>query len=169
MSSLLGEGSRIPDDHYQGIFPEVGFTCSGQLLGWVFGAQWEGNSASFTELQIWRPTNDYGVFEKVGSTTIMTTENHTGLYNYSLPSSLAFQAGDVLGYYQPPPSESQLNLFFEKNVQIKLRDGIYFYEPQSPPKVLDIRSGKKYTEYQLFINVLTGKHYISLLICMVCM
>ena len=158
MSSLLGEGDVIPDDHYQGIFPEVGFTCSGELLGWVFGAKWEGNSASFAELQIWRPTSDDGVFTKVGSTTIMTTQNHTDLYNYSLSSPLSFQAGDVLGYYQPPSSESQLRLFYERNVQIKLRNGIYFSEPQSPPKVLDIRIGKKYTKYQMFINLLTGKH-----------
>ena len=55
MSILLdNEGDVYPEGHYQGIFPEVGFTCSGQLLGWVFGAKWEGNSPSFTygDLQV---------------------------------------------------------------------------------------------------------------------
>ena len=56
VSILLDNKADVdPEGHYQGIFPEVGFTCSRQLLGWVFGAQWEGNSALFTELQIWRP------------------------------------------------------------------------------------------------------------------
>ena len=141
----------------QGIFPEVGFTCSGQLLGWVFGAQWEGNSASFTELQIWRPTNVYGVFTKVGSTTIMTTESHTGFYNYSLSSPLAFQAGDVLGYYQPPPSESQLTLYYEHNTMNIFKAGVSFYGFQSPPNQLDIRDQDVSSDYQMFINVQTGK------------
>ena len=71
---VQGRGNVIPDGHRQEIFPDFGFTCSGHLLDWVFGAKWEGNSASFTELQIWRPTNVYGVFTKVSSTTIMTTQ-----------------------------------------------------------------------------------------------
>ena len=159
----IGEQHVNLDSHRQGIFPEVGFTCSGQLLGWVFGAKWEGNSTSFTELQIWRPTSIDGVFTKVGSTTIMTTQNHTDLYNYSLSSPLAFQAGDVLGYYQPPSSESQLRLYYEENIRRKLRTGIYFPEPQSPTTTLDIRNQSVDIQYQMFINVITGEYNVTLL------
>ena len=163
MSILLdNEGEVDPGGHYQGIFPEVGFTCSGQLLGWVFGAQWEGNSASFTELQIWRPTSVDGIFTKVGNTTITTTESSSDLYYYTLSSPLAFQAGDVLGYYQPSSFKSQLRLLYEENRETKLKAGIYFTKPQSPPNTIDIRNKSISTKYQMFINVITGKYIIAL-------
>ena len=109
MDALLGNlGETFIDSNYQGLFPEVGFTCSGRLVAWVFGAHWQGHSQAFTELQIWRPVGEDGVYTKVGSTTIMTSENQTDLYHYPLSSPLAFQAGDVFGYYQPPSDRSQL-------------------------------------------------------------
>ena len=94
----------------------MGFTCNGKVLSWVFGAVWEGNSQSFTELQIWRPVVDNdGVFTKVWSTEIITFENQSELYYYPLSTPLAFQAGDVLGYYQPPSKQSQLRLLYERD------------------------------------------------------
>ena len=96
----------------QGVYPEINFTCNGSILSWTFGASWEGNTPGLTELQIWRSSGD-GSYTKVGSTTIMTEENTTGLYQYPLPSPLPFQAGDILGYYQPARSRSQLGLVYE--------------------------------------------------------
>ena len=40
----------------------------------------------------------------------MTEENTTKLYKYPLSSPLPFQEGDILGYYQPSRSRSQLGL-----------------------------------------------------------
>ena len=82
------------------VVPKINFTCSGSIQSWVFGAQWEENTGSYTELQIWRPGSENGVSTKVWSTTIMTEENTTGLYSHTLSSPLPFQAGDVLGYYK---------------------------------------------------------------------
>ena len=69
MDRLLGNiGNRVPGGHYQGqgVFPEVGFTCNGSIQSWVFGGQWVGRQdGQFTELQIWRPTGDDGVYTKV--------------------------------------------------------------------------------------------------------
>ena len=97
----------------QAIFPYSNFTCDGSILSWTFGAQWEGNSPRYTELQIWRSSGD-GSYTKVGSTTIMLEdENPTRLYQYTLTSPLPFQAGDILGYFQGSQSTSQLRLLFE--------------------------------------------------------
>ena len=107
MDAVLGDYGRVvhsPSDR-QAIFPGVNFTCSGSIQSWIFGAQWIGSTASFTELQIWRSSGD-GSYIKVGSTTIMTEENTTELYYYPLSSPLPFQAGDILGYYQPNPQAS---------------------------------------------------------------
>ena len=64
----------------QAILPYINFTCDGSILSWTFGAQWEGNSPRYTELQVWRSSGD-GSYTKVGSTTIMLEEeNPTRLY-----------------------------------------------------------------------------------------
>ena len=158
MDALLGNfGNTFNDNDFQGIFPEVGFTCSGRVTTWVFGAEWEGNTESFTELQIWRPVGEDGVYTKVGSTTIMTSENRTKLYHYPLSSPLAFQAGDVLGYYQPPSDRSQLRLIYEADERGEFQLGYYYYNQPSSPSQLDIRKGIFYRTYQYFINVITGK------------
>ena len=95
------------------IYPGINFTCNGNILSWTFGARWEGNTPALTELQIWRSSGD-GSYTKVGSTTILTEENTTGLYQYPLSSPLPFQAGDILGYYQPATLTSQLGLRYEE-------------------------------------------------------
>ena len=96
----------------QGVYPEINFTCNGSILSWTFGAEWHGNTPELTELQIWRSSGD-GSYTKVGSTTIMTEESTTELYQYPLSAPLPFQAGDILGYYQPATSRSQLGLVYE--------------------------------------------------------
>ena len=100
------------DSSVQAIGPDTTFTCNGSILSWTFGARWEGNSETFTELQIWRSSGD-GSYTKVGSTTIMTEESATELYQYPLSSPLPFQAGDILGFFQPATSTSQLGLLYE--------------------------------------------------------
>ena len=51
----------------------------------------------------------------------MTEENTRGLYQYPLSSPLPFQAGDILGYYQPATSTSQLGLYHEEVTMINYR------------------------------------------------
>ena len=100
---------------FQALFPGVNFTCSGSIQSWIFGARMEGTAtSSLPELQIWR-SNGNRSYIKVGNTPInVTEENATKLYHYPLSSPLPFQAGDILGYYQPDISQSQLRLHAEK-------------------------------------------------------
>ena len=157
MNAVLGNVEVRADDNYQGIFPEVGFTCDGTVSSWVFGAKWEGNSQSFTELQIWRPSADSDkVFTKVWSTEIFTSENQSELYYYPLTTPLAFQAGDVLGYYQPPSTQSQLSLLYERDVR-GLQIGFYYYNQPHSPSTVDIRNGDIFRKYQMLINVIAGE------------
>ena len=157
MDNLLqNDGYVISSENYQGIFPEVGFTCSGSIEGWVFGAQWVGvNDREFTELQIWRPTGD-GAYTKVGYTTINTDRINYGFYEYPLSSPLDFQAGDVFGYYQPHSSQSQLRLGFEDGGQRKNQTG-YFYIGSSPACDLYLPWGTMSTRYQTLVNVITSE------------
>ena len=124
MDTLLhGVGKKRFLDTAQVIFPGMNFTCNGSIQSLIFGAQWQGNSSSFLELQIWRPQGSYS-FSKVRSTLINMTEENTSiteLYQYNLTSPLAFGSGDILGYYQP---SSQLGLYFELDGQGQL--GYFF-------------------------------------------
>ena len=161
MDDLLGnDGSLIRGENYQGIFPEVGFTCSGSIEGWVFGAQWVGgNDREFTELQIWRPTGN-GAYTKVGNTTIITDRINSEFYEYPLSSPLDFQAGDVLGYYQPHSSQSQLRLRFEDGGRRKNQTG-YYYMGSSPASDLYLPWGAMSTRYQILVNVITSELIIE--------
>ena len=116
MQRVLGSNRQVEFNNgrnSQAIVPGMTFKCSGSISSWTFGAGWHGsgNTESYTELQIWRSSGD-GSYTKVGSTTIMTEENTTQLYEYPLSSPLPFQEGDILGYYQPSLSRSQLRLQF---------------------------------------------------------
>ena len=154
MDELLGNiRDTIDGGNYQGIFPEVSFTCNGSIQRWVLGAKWEGHE-EFTELQIWRPSGD-GVYTKVGYTTIIVNEP-AALYEYPVSPPLAFQAGDVLGYYQPEPSRSQLRVRFEREGR-EPQLGYHYYGPTSPASVLNILPGSvSDDQFQILVNVVTG-------------
>ena len=142
-----------PSDR-QAIFPGVNFTCSGSIQSWIFGALWIGYTTSFTELQIWRSSGD-GSYTKVGNH--VTEQNATGVYYYPLSSPLPFQAGDILGYYQPNPLglTSQLALHFEEDGRGQLW---YYYFPSSAASQLAVsESTNSDSRYQMLINVITGE------------
>ena len=154
MDALLGNiRDPIDSSFTQAIFPEVSFTCNGSIQRWVLGARWEGHE-EYIELQIWRPTGD-GVYTKVGYTTIIVNEQEE-LYEYGVSPPLAFQTGDVLGYYQPEPSRSQLRVRFEQ--EGREPQLVYFYsDPTSPAIVLNITARTVSNDiFQILVNVVTG-------------
>ena len=162
------QGGRQSQDHVLGdvvpslasisrqrILPYINFTCDGNILSWTFGAQWEGNSPRYTELQIWRSSGD-GSYTKVGSTTIMLEEeNSTQLYQYTLTSPLPFQAGDILGYFQGSQPTSQLRLLFE---EVGSDYSEHFNIQDSPSSQFNTESNTgNFDGYQLLISVETSE------------
>ena len=142
---------------FQAIFPGVNFTCNGSIQSWIFGAAMEGTAtSSLPELQIWK-SNGNGLYSKVGNTPInVTEENATRLYHYPLSSPLPFQAGDILGYYQPEITQSQLRLYAEKDGQGR-QHGYYISSVNASSEVsLSTMSGDD--RFQSFINVQTGNY-----------
>ena len=107
----------------------------------------------FTELQIWRPTGD-GHYTKVGNTTIMTASNSSQIYYYTLSTPLEFQAGDVLGYHQPSPLETQLRVYFENDGRGQIG---YYYLGISAASDLYIEDGTRSDVSQILVNVITGE------------
>ena len=139
----------------QAIIPSTNFICDGSIQSWVFGGQWGGSTDSFTELQIWRPSDQNGVYNKVGNTTINVMEgelNQRKLYHYNLSSPLPFQARDILGFYR---SETHVNLIFENVGSGHL---FYFSRINHALSQYDIRlrSGSS-NEYHVLIGITTGE------------
>ena len=135
------------------LFPGMNFTCTGTIQSWIFGAQWhdDGTNDSFPQLQIWRPIGSE-LYTKVGKTTIMTRQNNSKLYQYHPSSPLAFQTGDILGYYQPHVPTSKLELHIE-NRQGQLG---HFRGVTDEPTQFVVRNSNNVSSIQLVLAVVTG-------------
>ena len=150
---LLSQITSANTRYVQGIFPGMNFTCSGTVQSWIFGAEWHDGSTndSFPQLQIWRPIGS-GSYRKVGQTIIMTTKNDSQLHQYHPSSPLAFQAGDILGHYQPHVPTSKLELYIE-NRQGQLG---HFHGVTNEPTQFVVRNSINVSSIQLVIAVVTG-------------
>ena len=153
---LEGQGDiSFSAQRLQWIFPEATFTCDGSIHGWVFGAQWEGNSGPSIELQVWRPVGGGRSYRKVGSTVIDTEQNVSEFYQLQLPSPVPFRAGDVLGFYQPSTSTSQLLILLEERYNA---DPAYNISRAAAESQLTIdESSQREALFQAMINPITGK------------
>ena len=97
------------------IFPDINFTCSGNLTKWIFGG--EIKTAVGAELQIWRSQNQELVpnsYTFVGSCVLpVWSPNSEGVYNCTPESPLAFEKGDILGVYQRGGG-SRVEVFYQE-------------------------------------------------------
>ena len=84
----------------QRIFPEIHFTCSGNLTKWIVGGEVGNNIGA--ELQIWRKSNvGENNYTKVGFSVLQATDSDNDhVYEYIPNPPLEFQEGDILGVYQ---------------------------------------------------------------------
>ena len=164
MDVLFGnEGDAIVSTfgNYQGLFPEVNFTCNGTIQSWIFGVLELSNGLLLPELQIWRPDGGDGSYTKVESISTNSTRItlvEEGLYQYPLSSPMHFQAGDILGYYQPARINSQWLLRFEQEGRGRQLE--YYYRRASAASQLNVTESVD-NRFQLFVNVVTGKCIIG--------
>ena len=107
----------------QVLIPDMNFNCTGSITKWIFSARWQGNSPAFTELQVWRKINPGNVYITVGATTIQANQSSNEMYEYRVDPPLAFQEGDILGYFQPRREISQLDLYLQNsNIIVTFHD-----------------------------------------------
>ena len=111
--------SLVNRDEQQRIIPHINFTCDGAITKWIVDGRWDNSGTHdwYPDLQIWR-RNGTNTFTKVGNTTlrIETGRNNLTYYEYSPPTPLSFQAGDVLGIFQPDMEMNRLRLYFQSGV-----------------------------------------------------
>ena len=106
-------------DRQQRIIPHINFTCDGTVTKWIVLGRWGsgGRHDWYPDLQIWR-WNATNAFTKVGNTTLRIETGNRGMtyYEYSPPTPLSFQTGDVLGIFQPDMGRNRLRLYFQSGV-----------------------------------------------------
>lgn len=154
-------------DSRQVLIPDMNFNCTGRITKWIFLAKWEGNSQAFTELQVWRRSDNVGnVYSKVAATTIrVDVQSSNQLYEYPVDPPLAFQERDIIGYFQPDDDISQLDIYLESSDRIvTIRDNIEESQRLPPSGTFDLDAAGHITgqEYPL-IGTETGNNII---ICM---
>ena len=111
----LDTGSRGEFDEQHVLFPNITFSCSGEVVKWIMGGKWGKKKANHPQLQIWRLSEDSStVYEKLHSTVISVgTKEDDDVYEYAVASPLPFQPGDILGVLQP--DDSKLRVRYEQD------------------------------------------------------
>ena len=104
---LRSTGMKKDFNNRQMIFPDIMFSCSGEVVKWIVAEKWDHNKMNPPELQIWRlsegSNNNY---MKLNSTIISPdSEEDDEVYEYRVDSPLPFQPGDILGVLQPDGSK----------------------------------------------------------------
>ena len=108
--NIFDDGRR---NRQQRVFPDINFTCSGNLTKWIVGGT-IGNRIG-GEVQIWRRNigseNDY---TKVGYSILDATDpDNDNVYEHIPDPPLEFQEGDILGVYQRRGNNDRMSVFYQ--------------------------------------------------------
>ena len=117
--TALGRTITNQAHRQQRIIPHINFTCDGAITKWIVAGRWDEdpNSEWYPDIQIWRRTGT-NMFTKVGNTTLRVEggSDTVTYYEHSLITPLNFQAGDVLGIFQPGRGRNRLRVYFLSGV-----------------------------------------------------
>jgi len=96
------------------ILPSMNFSCSGTVSSLTFIAR-NRNGGQYPRFQLWRlngPDRYERVYEpSTDSSRFMTADNFgLTIAEYVPPAPIPFQAGDVLGVYQPDSDDRRLSV-----------------------------------------------------------
>ena len=139
-------GMRKDFSDEQLIFPDITFTCSGEVVKWIMGGKWNNqvDRNSYPELQIWRPSGGT-TYSKEQSTTIMPmSEEGDRVYEFPVEPPLPFQPGDILGVRQPDKDVSRLQVYYDNG-----GDSVYYQKDIDDSQEFDITDGNVMTDLPL--------------------
>ena len=94
----------IKNNHiHQALFPDICFTCAGNLTRWTLVAVPVGGGSRYPQLHVWRPNGQTNTFTRHKRNKLDADSPNplTNIYEAYRDPPLAFQAGDVLGVYNP--------------------------------------------------------------------
>ncbi len=87
----------------QAVFPDIRFTCPGNLTRWSLVAVPVGGGSRYPQVQLWRTGSSARRFVRYsGDKLSASSPNPEGrVYQITRDPPLAFQTGDFLGVYNP--------------------------------------------------------------------
>ena len=100
----------------QRLFPDIKFTCNGFITKWIIGAQIRttGITTELPEMQIWRRLTAESTYTKVGSSLLTNgVARNSNVIEYTPVSPVEFQAGDILGVFQPRADHSKTLMYYQ--------------------------------------------------------
>lgn len=139
----------------QRIIPQLNFTCNGSLTKWIFAASWNGgnNHNLYPELQIWRP-NSSDTYVKVQSSTVTLSQNLTNRYEYIPSSPIKFQAGDIIGIFQPSQARSRLYMqYYQGNIYSQLIS--YYFQTRTTSQFQSFSSTERRVMSEYILPLIT--------------
>ena len=156
-SNIDRRGDEVTPDSIQIIMPSLNFSCSGRISGVAASMSALSPSGSLPVFQVWHPLSPgSSAYSIVGQVQF---ENETRVSDYfisnvsltSLRSSqIAFQSGDVIGYYQP--SNALYGIWWIRDIS----DTVYFRFVSNTDIVINMSSVNYMIE--------TGRPLISVMI-----
>lgn len=139
MGSVSSSYANVMHAGKQLIFPDIQFTCSGQVVKWIIGA-WRSNKQwkqGYPELQIWRPI-DSSTFKKVNGTLLSAqAQGEDRIYEFVVSPPLPFQQGDILGVFQPTAASRRMQVYFDGS-----GNSVYYYitDAENEISMIDIEA-----------------------------
>ena len=141
------------------IFPDTSFNCTtGTIRNLTLGANNISSGTVFPELQLWRPRENSSDYDFVRRITFNESNQIFSLIYQLNGTSIQFEEGDVLGFYQPSRDDSR------SRIQLAVR------MPQ-PVQTMYRRDGNVSTDFNLrnwgnplsrnpMVSVVTGETVI---------
>ena len=118
----LNTGLRTDFDDQQMIFPDITFTCDGDVVKWIMAGRWNFDHNQFPELQIWRLSQGTTYTKQNGTSITADNRESDDIYEYILTTPLPFQSGDILGILQPNNDISKLQVGYDGD-----GDSVYYH------------------------------------------
>ena len=111
---LIYSDRETYDDAQLRIVPSMNFSCHGNISRWTFVARRRGGGDQYPRFQLWRP-NGPDRYERVydsstDSSRLFMTADNSGLTIAEIVPLIPFQAGNVLGVYQPDSDDRRLSV-----------------------------------------------------------
>ena len=116
-TALQSTSLTIPYEQ-QRIIPGIPLNCSGTITSWTIGAQFRtgGNHDFFPHLQVWRSCGDSSTYFLAGDTELLVPDSDSGedlVFTGTADPVLEFQAGDILGLFQPRNTRSRVGVYYD--------------------------------------------------------
>ena len=151
-------------NNQQRIFPDIHFTCSGNLTKWIVGGETGSNVGA--ELQIWRNSNvGENNYNKVGSSVLQATDpDDDHVYEYIPNPPLDFQEGDILGVYQRG-GRGRMRVYYQETTgpENYCRPGNLNTDPPAPDTLIGATLVTNQYDYPLVTVEIGELHFICVL------